>query len=35
MQPFGTHDFTIRPWLMNEGTATVNMRYPDSSRGII
>ena len=28
-------DFTVRPWLMNEGTVTVKIRYSDGSRELI
>ena len=31
----GSRDFTVRPWLMNEGTVTVKIRYSDGSRELI
>ena len=31
MHSSGARDFTIRPWLMNEGTVTVKIRYSDGS----
>ena len=31
----GARSFTVRPWLMNEGTVTVKIRYSDGSREVI
>ena len=35
MDSSGARDFTVRPWLMNEGTVTVKIRYSDGSRELI
>ena len=35
MHKSGARDFTVRPWLMNEGTVTVKIRYSNSSRELI
>ena len=35
MHSSGARSFTIRPWLMNEGTVTVKIRYSDGSRELI
>ena len=35
MHSSGARDFTVRPWLMNEGTVTVKIRYSDGSREVI
>ena len=35
MHSSGARHFTVRPWLMNEGTVTVNIRYSDGSREFI
>ena len=35
MHASGARSFTIRPWLMNEGTVTVRIRYSDGSREVI
>ena len=35
MHSSGARDFTVRPWLMNEGTMTVKIRYSDGSRELI
>ena len=35
MRSSGARDFTVRPWLMNEGTVTVKIRYSDGSRELI
>jgi uncharacterized protein YciI len=35
MHSSGARDFTVRPWLMNEGTVTVKIRYSDGSRELI
>ena len=35
MHASGARSFTIRPWLMNEGTVTVKIRYSDGSREVI
>ena len=28
-------DYTLRPWLINEGTMTIKLRYSDGSREVI
>lgn len=35
MHKSGARDFTVRPWLINEGTVTVKIRYSDGSRELI
>ena len=35
MHASGARSFTVRPWLMNEGTVTVKIRYSDGSREVI
>ena len=35
MHSSGARHFTVRPWLMNEGTVTVKIRYSDGSRELI
>ena len=35
MHSSGARDFTVRPWLMNEGTVTIKLRYSNGSREII
>lgn len=35
MHASGARDYTVRPWLMNEGTVTVKIRYSDGSRELI
>ena len=35
MHSSGARSFTDRPWLMNEGTVTVKIRYSDGSRELI
>jgi uncharacterized protein len=35
MHSSGARDFKVRPWLMNEGTITVKIRYSDGSREVI
>ena len=35
MHSSGARDFKVRPWLMNEGTVTVKIRYSDGSREVI
>lgn len=35
MHRSGARSFTIRPWLLNEGSVTVNIRYSDGSREIV
>jgi len=32
MHSSSARDFTVRPWLMNEGTVTVKIRCSDGSR---
>jgi len=32
MHQCGARSFTVRPWLLNEGTVTVKIRYSDGSR---
>lgn len=31
----GVRSYTVRPWLLNEGTITVKIRYSDASREIV
>ena len=35
MHATGARTFTVRPWLLNEGTVTVKLRYSDGSREIL
>ncbi len=35
MHKSGARTFKIRPWLLNEGTVTVKIRYSDGSREIV
>lgn len=35
MHSSGARSFTIRPWLMNEGTVTIKVNFSDGSREII
>ena len=35
MHSSGARNFKVRPWLMNEGTVTVKIRYSDGSREVI
>lgn len=35
MHTSGTRSYTVRPWLLNEGTVTVRMTYSDGKREII
>lgn len=35
MHKSGAREYTIRPWLLNEGTVTVKIRYSDGSREIL
>ena len=35
MHKSGARDFTVRSWMMNEGTVTVKIRYSDGSRELI
>lgn len=35
MHKSGARSFTVRPWLLNEGTVTVKVRYSDGSREIV
>ncbi|HCH55685.1 MAG TPA: hypothetical protein DEV64_01225 [Rhodospirillaceae bacterium] len=35
MHSSGARDFTVRPWLMNEGTMTVKIRFSDGSRELV
>lgn len=35
MHSSGARTFTVRPWLLNEGTVTVKLRYSDGSREIL
>ena len=35
MHKSGARDFTVRPWLLNEGTVTVKVRYSDGSRELV
>ena len=34
MHQCGARSFTVRPWLLNEGTVTIKVRYSDGSREI-
>ena len=34
MHQSGARDFTVRPWLLNEGSVTIKVRYSDGSREI-
>jgi len=35
MHACGARQYTMRPWLMNEGTVTIKLRYSDGSREVI
>lgn len=35
MHTSGARRFTVRPWLLNEGTITLKVRYSGSSRDLI
>jgi hypothetical protein len=35
MHKSGARDFTVRPWLLNEGTLTVRITYSDGKRELI
>jgi uncharacterized protein YciI len=35
MHASGARSFTVKPWLMNEGTLTIKLRYSDGSREVI
>ena len=35
MHKSGARSYTIRPWLLNEGTVTVKIRYSDGSRELV
>jgi hypothetical protein len=35
MHQCGARSFTVRPWLLNEGTFTLKERYSDGSRELI
>ena len=35
MHACGARQYTMRPWLMNEGTVTTKLRYSDGSREVI
>lgn len=35
MHANGARDFTVHPWLMNEGTITIKVRYSDGTREVI
>ncbi len=35
MHKSGARSFTVRPWLLNEGTVTVKLTYSDGKRDII
>ena len=35
MHSSGARDYKVRPWLMNEGTVTVKIRYSDGSREVV
>jgi hypothetical protein len=35
MHKSGARSYTIRPWLLNEGTVTVKVRYSNGSREIV
>ena len=34
MHQCGARSFTVRPWLLNEGTVTIKVRYSNGSREI-
>lgn len=35
MHRCGARSFTVRPWLLNEGTVTLKVRYSDGSREVL
>ena len=35
MHASGARDYTLCPWLMNEGTVTIKLRYSGGSREVI
>ncbi len=35
MHRAGARSFTVRPWLLNEGTITLKIRYSDGSRELV
>ncbi len=35
MHKSGARSFTVRPWLLNEGTVTVKINYSDGSREVV
>lgn len=35
MHKSGARSYTVRPWLLNEGTVTVKIRYSDGSRELV
>ena len=35
MHSSGARSFTVRPWLMNEGTVTIKISYSDGKREIL
>ncbi len=35
MHQSGARSFTVRPWLLNEGTLTLKVRYSDGSREVL
>ena len=35
MHKSGARSYTVRPWLLNEGTVTVKVRYSDGSRELL
>ncbi len=35
MHASGARSFTVRPWLMNEGTVTIKLTYSDGKREVI
>ena len=35
MHKSGARSYTVRPWLLNEGTVTVKVRYSDGSRELV
>ena len=35
MHQSGARSFTVRPWLLNEGTVTLKVRYSDGSREVL
>jgi hypothetical protein len=35
MHASGARSFTVRPWLMNEGTVTIKLTYSDGNREVI